>query len=171
MASKENLADEGSRVRNMDTEWQLADYAFNKITKKFGLPSIDLFASRINTKCEKYCSWERDPDAFAINAMTIDWRNEFWFAFPPFSLITKIIKKIRDEGSRGILVVPLWTVQPWFPEFKKLLVSEMMVFNPSIHLLISPCRKFIHPLSDNLSLACGILSGRRSKRRDSKTMQ
>lgn len=72
VASKENLADEGSRVCNLDTEWELADYAFQKIMKKFGRSTIDLFASRINSKCAKYCSWERDSDAFAINAMTID---------------------------------------------------------------------------------------------------
>ncbi|XP_051169295.1 uncharacterized protein LOC127286759 [Leptopilina boulardi] len=171
VASKENPADEGSRVCNLDTEWQLADYAFQKIVDKFGFPSIDLFASRINNKCEKYCSWTRDPDAFAINAMTIDWRNDFWFAFPPFSLITRILKKIRDEGSRGILVVPLWKVQPWFPVFKQLLISEMIVFNPSKHLLLSPCRKISHPLSDNLSLACGIVSGKRSRKRDWTTAQ
>lgn len=101
VASKENSTDEGSRVCNLDTEWQLADFAFHKIVNKFGFPSIDLFASRINTKCKKYCSWERDPDAFAINALTINWKNDFWFAFPPFSLITspKEYTRWRLQGN------------------------------------------------------------------------
>lgn len=45
---KENLADEGSRITNIDTEWKLANYAFQKIKNKFGIPTMDLFATRIN---------------------------------------------------------------------------------------------------------------------------
>ncbi|XP_043472375.1 uncharacterized protein LOC122505029 [Leptopilina heterotoma] len=108
VASKDNKADEGSRITNVDTEWELADFAFRKICNNFGNPSIDLFASRINSKCKKYCSWDRDPEAYAINAMTVNWKNVFWYAFPPFSLITKVLKKVRDECSLGILVVPYW---------------------------------------------------------------
>ncbi|XP_058799080.1 uncharacterized protein LOC131668714 [Phymastichus coffea] len=111
VASRENRADEGSRISNLDTEWELAEEAFKELVKEFGSPSIDLFASRINRKCLKYCSWERDPDAFAINSLTISWKQDFWYAFPPFALIPRILKKIREEYSTGILVVPLWTEQ------------------------------------------------------------
>lgn len=83
IASKENLADEGSRLSNLDTEWELANYAFEQICSTFGKPTIDLFATRINNKCKKYCSWERDPEAHAINSLTISWKDEFWYAFPP----------------------------------------------------------------------------------------
>ncbi|RLU26689.1 hypothetical protein DMN91_000486 [Ooceraea biroi] len=74
---------------NKDTEWELADYAFIEILDFFGDPEIDLFASNINKKCERYCSWKRDPDAFAVNAFTISWSNLNFYAFPPFSLIAK----------------------------------------------------------------------------------
>lgn len=73
ISSKENKeADTLSRISNTDIEWELSDYAFQKITRVFGKPEIDLFASRINKKCETYCSWKRDPDARVINAFTID---------------------------------------------------------------------------------------------------
>lgn len=71
MASKDNPADEGSRISNIDTEWELSEIAFREIVKKFGKPSIDFFASSINKKCSRYFSWERDPDALAINALTV----------------------------------------------------------------------------------------------------
>ena len=166
VASKDNAADEPSRITNLDTEWELANYAFEETCEKFGKPSIDLFASRTNHKCQKYCSWERDPDAFAINALTIPWKNEFWYAFPPFSLLPRILKKIKDENSTGILIISLWTVQPWFPEFQNLLVSDMITWKPSKKLLFSPCRSVEHPLSTSLSLAAGIVSGRHSRKRD-----
>ncbi|XP_051159201.1 uncharacterized protein LOC127280329 [Leptopilina boulardi] len=165
IASKENPADEGSRISNPDTEWELSDFAFKLLVKKLGNPSIDLFASRINKKCARYCSWDRDPDALAINAFTISWKNDFWYAFPPFALISRILKKIREEGSQGILVVPFWTGQPWFPIFKQLLISELIEFNPSNNLLLSPCRTLTHPLAADLILVSGIVSGRLSRKR------
>lgn len=165
VASKENLADEGSRISNLDTEWELSQFAFKDIVKKFGKPTIDLFASRINNKCSKYCSWERDPEAHVINSFTVSWKYEFWYAFPPFSLITKVLKKVRDEGSTGIIVVPLWTAQPWFPEFQSLLVSEIIQWKPSNKLLLSPCREITHPLASSLILVSGIVSARPSRKR------
>ena len=58
IASKENVdADNGSRVKNIDTEWELSKSAFSRKVGVFGTPSIDLFASRCNAKCSHYCSW------------------------------------------------------------------------------------------------------------------
>lgn len=165
VASKDNVADEGSRINNADTEWEINPKAFNIICSNLGKPTIDLFATRINKKCQKYCSWERDPQAWAINALTVSWKNEFWYAFPPFALIPKILKKITSEGSSGILVVPYWTNQPWFPKFKKLLVSDLFTLNPSNELLLSPCRKRSHHLAEHLTLAYGILSSKYTRKR------
>ena len=149
----------------MDTEWELTGHTFQEIVKEFGHPSIDLFASRVNHKCERYCSWDIDPDAHVINAFTICWKEEFWYAFPPFVLIPRVLKKVREENSTGIIVVPLWIVQPWYPEFKQLLFSKLIVFKPSTNLLVSPCRKLTHPLASDLTLVSGVLSGRALRKR------
>ncbi|XP_044598715.1 uncharacterized protein LOC123274959 [Cotesia glomerata] len=110
--SEENVeADRSSRIDNSDAEWELADYAFEVITENFGKLEIDLFASRINTKCAVYCSWKRDPGAFAFDAFTISWTDWMFFAFPPFSIITRVIKKIKDDKAEGVLVVPHWPTQ------------------------------------------------------------
>ena len=50
VATKDNPADKGSRLKNIDTEWELAPYAFKILCNEFGEPSIDLFAARINKK-------------------------------------------------------------------------------------------------------------------------
>ncbi|KAI8441961.1 hypothetical protein MSG28_005632 [Choristoneura fumiferana] len=71
-------ADEESRKLNPDTEWELSDLAFQKIIDHFGQPEVDLFASRANAKCQTYVSWKRDPEAFCIDAFTINWsKNSF----------------------------------------------------------------------------------------------
>lgn len=47
ISSKENKkADALSRIQNTDTEWELANYAFQSIQEKFGKPEIDLFVSK-----------------------------------------------------------------------------------------------------------------------------
>ncbi|KAI8431183.1 hypothetical protein MSG28_001221 [Choristoneura fumiferana] len=107
--SKENVeADRASRITNIDTEWELKNSCFQFITKKLGHPNIDLFATRINKKCDLYVSWKRDPEAFDIDAFTLRWTDLYFYAFPPFSLIMKCLRKIINDEATGILVVPYW---------------------------------------------------------------
>lgn len=102
-ANNEN-ADQESRNQNVDTEWELADFAFRKILSEFGAPTIDFFATRANKKCEVFCSWHRDPEAIAIDAFTISWKNKYFYAFPPFAVIPKVLQKIVSEQACGIVV-------------------------------------------------------------------
>ena len=147
-----------SRISNIDTEWELADFAYRSITEEFGNPTIDLFATRINRKCEKFCSWQRDPEAFVINAFTICWANFFWYAFPPFSLINRVLRKVYEDRTTGILVVPDWCTQSWYPNFMRMLISKPIKFEVSNGLLLSPCRSIEHPLSGQLVLTAGCIS-------------
>ena len=53
--SKRNkVADAESRKLRDNLEWSLHDTLFEKIIAKFGKPDIDLFASRVNFKVDKY---------------------------------------------------------------------------------------------------------------------
>lgn len=160
--SAENVdADAESRIRNIDTEWELSNDAFRSATAKLGLPSVDLFASRCNTKCSRFFAWKNDPEAVAVDAFTRNWFSEgFFWAFPPFSLILRTLQKIRSDRATGIMVVPNWPNQPWFPVFSKLVVDQI-VFEPSPDLLMSPCRSIQHPLAKSLRLIVAKLSGTR----------
>lgn len=46
-----------------DTEFQLNNRCFLEITEKFGVPDIDLFASRTNRKCKVFAPWHKDPES------------------------------------------------------------------------------------------------------------
>uniref|UniRef100_T1J6I4 Fucolectin tachylectin-4 pentraxin-1 domain-containing protein n=1 Tax=Strigamia maritima TaxID=126957 RepID=T1J6I4_STRMM len=83
---KENtIADFLSRnFISADGEWSLHCSVFNKLTEKFGKPSIDLFASRLNFKLKIFYSWAPDPEASKIDAFAHFW-SDFSYAFPPFS--------------------------------------------------------------------------------------
>lgn len=159
ISSSDNwVADAESRRVHPDIEWELSIEAFRRITNIFGHPEIDLFASRLNTKCEKYVSWQRDPDAFTTNAFTISWSDFYFYAFPPMTIILKCLRKIINDQATGIMVVPLWPTQPWYPLFTRLLESKPLILSANRHLILS--RSSSRSLHHQITLVAGKLSGR-----------
>ncbi|CAK1601399.1 unnamed protein product [Parnassius mnemosyne] len=106
-------ADEESRKVNVDTEWELSERAFKTIVQSLGEPEIDIFASRTNAKCLKYISWKPDPDAMTIDAFTVNWNSSFFYAFPPFALILRCLRKIISDKATGILATSPTSCQPF----------------------------------------------------------
>ena len=159
--SKENTeADMASRVDNIDIEWELSPQAFREIWNRFGEMEVDLFATRKNSKCKYFCSWHKDPEALCIDAFTFKWDSLNFFAFPPFSLILRTLRKIQIDQACGVLVVPDWRAQPWYPLWLSMLQSPPIFFQPAADLLIAPCRSIQHPLAGKLTLMAGRLSGK-----------
>lgn len=160
-SSENQTADAESRRIHPDIEWELADWAYQEIVDAFRPPEVDLFASRINKKCSRYVSWHRDPDAMAVNAFTISWADFYFYAFPPFSVILKTLRKIVSDSATGIVVVPLWPTQPWYPLFKSLLISKSFItFKANTNPIVSfhSSHRSIHR---KVTLVAGILCGRR----------
>ncbi|CAD6234371.1 GSCOCG00001862001-RA-CDS, partial [Cotesia congregata] len=146
--SKLNVeADRASRQVNLDTEWELSQTVFQKVLGCYGPFSIDLFASRVNKKCSRFCSRYPDPDAELVDAFTFSWRSEEFYAFPPFALILPALRKIINDKASGVLVVPHWPAQPWYPLFTSILCQPPLNFEPKINLLQSPFRQQNHPLA------------------------
>ena len=108
------LADFKSRHFADNLEWELSQKLYERIVQTFGRPQIDLFATRLNKKEPRYVSWNPDPEAFMIDAFSIRWSNEYFYAFPPFSCVGRAIAKACEEKAAGILVVPWWPTQPWW---------------------------------------------------------
>lgn len=159
--SEDNVvADAESRVLDPEIEYELSPVEFTRLVNQFGEPSIDLFASRLNAKCKIFCSWKRDPQATFVDAFTVPWNKKFFYAFPPFSIILRVLQKIIHDRAEGIVVVPNWPSQPWFPRFHALLISQPLILLPNKSLLQSVNRE-PHPLYKKLSLVAGILSGKR----------
>lgn len=161
--SKDNVeADKESRNINIDTEWELSSLAYENIVNSFGLPDIDLFATHLNAKCTRYVSWKRDPYAYDIDAFTLDWSRFYFYSFPPFSLILKSLRKIINDEATGIMIVPYWPSQPWYPLLGVLSVSSPLFFGPGNDIVLSPFRTQ-HPLCKKLILVAYKLSGKHFK--------
>ncbi|CAD6214562.1 GSCOCG00004115001-RA-CDS, partial [Cotesia congregata] len=52
-----------------------------------------------NRKLKKFCSRFSSPESFRVDAFTISRENEKIYAFPPFALITPILKKLITDKS------------------------------------------------------------------------
>lgn len=154
LAGCENTeADALSRKFNDNIEWMLDKSVFEHIVQSYGPLDIDLFASRLNTQLPIYISWMPDPGAYAVDAFTVDWGNFRIYAFPPFCLVSKCIQKIREDEATGILIVPNWPTQPWFPLLKNILCADPLVLSSREYLLTQPITGRPHPLK-HLSLLC-----------------
>ena len=112
--SQNKIADFKSRHFDENTEWSLSPVLFARLLQVFYIPCVDLFASRLNCQVDLFVSWKPEPEAWAVDAFSISWRDIKFYAFPPFSVPSRVLSKIKEDDASGILVVPLWPTQPWF---------------------------------------------------------
>lgn len=157
---KMNLrADALSRQFCSNLEWSLNTQIFEQVLKMSFTPEIDLFASQLNAKCTDYVSWHPDPNATAVDAFNINWTNLKCYAFPPFSLVPQVLKKIREDKALVLLIAPVWTTQTWFSPLLQLLIDRPILLPKGDSLLFLPQSNALHPLKDSLVLAAWMLSG------------
>ncbi len=137
--SAENPADELTRgfkrSKFLDLEVQLNPEIFSSFVHEGPFtPSIDWFASSVNTQLDRFCSWLPSSNATFTDAFSQFWGNEPGYMFPPFSLLPRILAKVRRDRANILLVHPLWPGAIWFP----LLTSKLFwvdkngnIFKPS----------------------------------------
>ena len=128
------------------------------------MPSIDLFASRHNAQITSYVSWQPDPSAKFIDALSINWRQfKLLYAFPPFSLIANCLQKLDLNATTGIFVLPLWPTQPWFTRALQMLVAKPLLLPQRADLLRLPNSQTHHPLAKKMRLMALKLSSNHSE--------
>lgn len=142
-------ADFKSRSFSDKHEWMLNRNVFTEILTEFPELNMDLFASRLTTQLTQYCSWQPDPGSAFVDAFSIDWSKFNFYAFPPFSLIPRCLRKIQEDKGRDILIIPVWPTQTWFPLVLQLLYSKPWICQPSPKLLQHTSHNRLHPLHQN----------------------
>ena len=137
---------------------------YNRLAQLWGPFQVDLFASRLNFKVPDYVSWRPDPGAMFTNAFFMSWGPCYFYAFPPFSLITLCLQKIEEDQSSGVLLVPLWSTQPWCPVLLRSLVDHPPFLPQPRNLLTQPHSTTPHPLGKTLKLLACQVSSKASSR-------
>ena len=166
-------ADWESRNATDSSDWKLHQKVYLKITKLLGTPTVDLFASRLCHQLPQYMAWKPDPNSFATDAMQQDWNKMFGFAFPPFSLIGRVINKVlRENVEAMILVTPTWQTQPWYTLLLRMPIQRPLLLLTLPNLLLNPLGEK-HPLvkTSFLRLAAWKITGKPWKSKEFQALQ
>ena len=154
------LADSLSRSHTIvQTEWTLAHSVLEPIWRAWHKPLVDLFASKFNFRLPIYVSPVPDPQAWRVDAFSVPWTHLQAYAFPPFPLLTKVLRKAREEQANLILVAPFWPAQPWFPELLHLSHVPPMRLHVGPKSLLQPRSGIPHGNPGTLNLHAWLLCG------------
>ena len=139
MGKNNVLADSLSRPNQVQgSEWTLKMEVFKELCKRW-LVMIDLFATSLNHGCSLYFLPFHDPRALGTDALLQNWDGHQMYAFPPWSMIPLLLKKLRlSSGVLMTLVAPFWPQRPWFPKLLDLVVDGPVQLPLSPDLLRQP---------------------------------
>ena len=160
------IADAESRAKPDAADWKLDSDVFKVLNHIFGPFTVDLFANRNNTQLERFYSYLPDPLAEQYDALVQPWREENAYAFPPFNLISKCLRKVSLEGATLLIICPVWPAQAWYPHLLQLLTDNPVLLPTHNDLLLDPLGNR-HPMivNNSLPLAGWRLSGNTSLQR------
>ena len=149
------------RNQIQSTEWFLSPQVFKQISKIWESPQVDLFATRLNTKLPLYVSPILDPQAWAVDALNIQWENLVAYAFPPTALLPKVVQKLQSQMCRLLLIAPGWPSKPWFWDLVEMSL-DMLRRLPQIRTLLKqPINNVFHSNPATLNLHVWYLGAHR----------
>ena len=152
LSSSQNIqADSESRHSKDSSEWELCPQTFARITQIMGTPCADLFASHLLHQLPRYMSWKLDPCCMTVAVLQQKWTHIFPYAFPQFSLIGKVLRKIQEDRVTAILITPTWQSQLWYLLFLKVTIKNPILLPLKNTLLMNP-QGSNHPLIELGSL-------------------
>ncbi len=105
-------ADMLSRNNVFSEEWTLHPLAFQRIWEGFGRARVDLFASEDNSHCSIF--FTKSTEALAHG-----WPSLPLYAFPPVALLPQVLRRVREQRHKLILIAPLWRNQLWVSAVEK----------------------------------------------------
>ena len=107
-------ADYLSRCKDSD-DWEISPKSFHSLNSRWGVYTVDRFASHLNNKCKRFNSRWWVPGTEAVDAMTQFWGRDLNWLVPPPRLIAECFGKMQLEKANGTLVIPLWKSSPYWP--------------------------------------------------------
>ena len=142
---------ESRRKHAHELEWSISARLFDGIVATIGWsPTTDRFAARLNYKLKPFYAFRPDPEAAGCDAFTVDWSTVRFYAFPLFTVISKVLRKVYEDGATGIIIVPKWEAQPWYLVLLSMLIGDVVNFPRSSDILSIPLVKGHHPLGRSL---------------------
>lgn len=158
------LADVLSRSHMvLPTEWTIVHRALTPVWNHWFRPDVDLFATKFSKRLPIYVSPVPDPQAWAVDALSLSWTPLLAYAFPPIPILGKVLKKARQEQATLILVAPKWEAQQWFPDLLDLSHEAPLPLNLDQRGLVQPRTGVPHKNPQVLNLHAWFLCGNRCR--------
>ena len=121
----------------------------HKVTSLVSAPvTLDAFARHQSCVCPRHASRLCEPEALASDGLALDWRHEVVWLNPPWALLPDVIGKLAVEQSVGVLIIPYWTTQTWWPSLLVLGGRQLNLPPPLFSvdpLHPRPVDHFLHP--------------------------
>ena len=155
------LADSLSRAHQvLPTEWTLAHEVLLPVWERWGKPHVDLFATRYSRRLSLFVSPIPDPQAWAVDALSVSWTGLSAYAFPPLALLPRVLRKIEMDEAELILIAPLWPAQQWYPDLLALAREPPLPLSLGHRSLLQPRSGIPHGNPQGLALHAWSLSGK-----------
>ena len=107
-------------------EWSLNPEVFRSLSRLWPV-QVDLFATSEKHQCSIYFSPFRDPLTAGTDAFLQPWDGLQAYAFPPWSIIPRVLAKLRESrGTELTLVAPYWSQRAWFPDLLHLSLAPLV---------------------------------------------
>lgn len=114
--------------------------------------AIDLFNLRANTKCPLYFSLGDEDAPLGVGALAHPWPNVLLYAFPPLSLISPNLDRVRESWLSLLLITPRWPGRLWLAEIAELQQGEPWLFPLRRDLLSQAGVQIFHSHSEQINL-------------------
>lgn len=158
LAGSDNIpADWLSRQKLREADWRLSPAVFQEVCQRLGTPILDLFASKQNAQTRRFFARVPGQGAEQTDALTCPWPTGLLYAFPPITLLSQVVRRVRDLQAEIILIAPHWPRRPWFPELVVLSVRKPWRL-PVLKDLLSQ-GPLLHPNPGMLALTAWRLRG------------
>ena len=104
----------GNKQQDWFNHWKLNPKVFKLIEEQWGPLHTDLFATEKNRQLEKYYSKEEESLSAGVNSFDQTWDVEGCYANPPWNLLDRTVRRIKEERLRVVLISPFWPNMEWF---------------------------------------------------------
>ena len=152
------------------TEWSLHPEVFRSISRMWPV-QLDLFATSANRQCSIFFSPFRDLLAAGTDAFLQRWDGLQAYAFPPWSVIPRVLAKLRlSPGTELTLIAPYWPQRAWFSDLLHLSLAPPVALPLRRDLLRLPQSHDLYQGLHRLRLHAWRLSGASRELQDSHSL-
>mgnify|MGYP006140333087 FL=1 len=115
VASSDNPADHPSRQLPTDA-WTFRRPWRDKLQSLTPRPfSLDPFATAATAMAPAWCGLLDEEHSTAVDGFSVSWTGHNLFLNPPWREMGRVIHKICEDRASGVLILPRWPSQPWWP--------------------------------------------------------